>query len=68
MHDVTSTIAKLLQLEQKRLPYGTRPFLLLRRVWLARLVFIQIQGTNLNIFPPLLAISVKLTCFSVYAI
>ena len=38
MHDVTSATAKILQLEQKRLPYGTRPFLLLRRVWLARLV------------------------------
>ena len=37
MHDVTSATAKILQLEQKRLLYGTRPFLLLRRVWLARL-------------------------------
>ena len=37
MDDVTSATAKILQLEQKRLPYGTRPFLLLRRVWLARL-------------------------------
>ena len=37
MHDVTSATAKILQLEQKCLPYGTRPFLLLRRVWLARL-------------------------------
>ena len=37
MHDVISATAKILQLEQKHLPYGTRPFLLLRRVWLARL-------------------------------
>ena len=37
MHDVTSATANSLQLERKRLPYGTRPFLLLRRVWLARL-------------------------------
>ena len=31
--------------EQKRLPYGTRPFLLLRRVWLARLGWL---GVNKN--------------------
>ena len=28
MNDVTSSTAEILQLEQKRLPYGTRPFLL----------------------------------------
>ena len=48
MHDVTSATAKILQLEQKRLPYGTRPFLL-RRVWLARLdKFSETQNSALS--------------------
>ena len=36
--------------EQKHLPYGTRPFLLLRRVWLARLLAIRFVLELVNLW------------------